>query len=197
MKAVMRWVGVGVIGVIGAIGAWQYTSHQRVAEAEAASVLYESLLGAVRERDVPKAESLEQQLVQGHPKSPYAVLSALLAAALVPEKTIAYLQTATKIGAKGSFIHIARVRLAKAMAADQKISEALTLLNSIKPPESYIRLYEEAKGDLYVQDHQFEKAKTAYTQALQATPVGVPVSWLELKQSDLPDNYPDTHKERS
>lgn len=185
----VRWAVVSMVVIIGSIGAWQFLSHRNLQKAEAASGLYEALLSAVREHDVPKAESLEQQLVSRHPKSPYATLSALLVAPLLPEKTIAYLELAVALNAKGPFVHIARVRLARAMAAEKHVQEALNLLNGVIPPESYIRLYEEAKGDFYVQDNQIAKAKAAYALAIQNTPMGVPVSWLELKQSELSDNF--------
>lgn len=189
MTATARWIMIGIISVIGSIGAWQYLARQEATQAEAASVLYESLLSAVREHDVPKAEALEQKVVSEYPKTPYAVLSALLLAPIVPEKTIEYLEVAVRIGAKSPLVHIARVRLAMALAEKGKDSfeEALTLLNSVKPPEAFIRLYEEAKGDIYVQDNQIDKAKTAYAIALQASPADVPTSWLELKKSDLSD----------
>jgi predicted negative regulator of RcsB-dependent stress response len=187
MIAVMRWVGVGVVVVVGSIGAWQYLSHQNKVQAETASNVYETLLSAVREHDVPKAEGLEQELVKAHPKSPYAALSAMLMASLMPEKSTAYLQSAIDLNAKGPFVHIARVRLARVMASEKHIPEALNLLNAVTPPEPYIRLYEEAKGDFYVQDNQLEKAKAAYALAIQNTPMGVPMSWLELKQSELSD----------
>lgn len=198
MIAVMRWVGIGIIVIIGAVGAWQYMSHEKRVQNEAASVLYESLLSAVRNKDVAEAQHLEGVLIKEHAKSPYATLSALLLASLVPEKTIPYLETALKVAANSSFEHIVRVRLARALADVQKITEALALLNAVNPPESYVRLYEEAKGDIYVQNHQLEKAKLAYALALEATPSGIPLSWLELKQSDLPDNHHvDNSKEHS
>lgn len=199
MTVAMRWIMIGIVGVLGSIGAWQYLKHQHLVQAEAASLLYESALAAARLHDVLKVEALEQQLVNEHPKTPYAVLSALLAASMVPEKTIDYLQVAVNIDVKGSLVHIARVRLATALSGKGKLQEALTLLNSVKPPEAYIRLYEEAKGDIYVQDNQLEKAKVAYALALQATPTGIPTSWLELKQFDLSSDLSDTSstKERS
>jgi len=190
MTVAMRWLVIGIIGILGAIGGWQYLLRHQTEEAQKASILYDSLLSTVREKDVSKALVLEQQLVQEHAKSPYAVLGAFLVAPMVPEKTITYLESAVSIGAKGPLVHIARVRLAKAMAAHQQIEEALALLNSVKPPEGYIRLYEETKGDLYVQENQIEKAKIAYTLALQANPMGIPNAWLELKQAELSDSHP-------
>ncbi len=187
MTVAMRWLIIGIISMLVIIGGYQYWSARKTEAAQKASVLYDALLNAVREHQVEKAETLEQTLVKDYPKSPYAVLGAFLVAHLVPEKTISYLESAVSIGAKGPLIHIARVRLAKALGGVQKVQEGLTLLNSVKPPESYLRLYEEAKGDLYLQDNQPEKAKAAYALALEANQSGIPTAWLELKQSDLSD----------
>ena len=187
MTVAMRWLMIGIISVLTAIGGYQYWSARQIEASEQASVLYDALLNAVREHQVEKAEGLEQTLVKAHPKSPYAVLGAFLVAHAVPEKTISNLESAVSMGAKGPLIHIARVRLAKALGAAQKVQEGLRLLNSVKPPESYLRLYEEAKGDLYLQDNQPEKAKIAYGLALEANQGGIPTVWLELKQADLSD----------
>jgi predicted negative regulator of RcsB-dependent stress response len=185
MTVAMRWLIIGIISVLTVIGGYQYWSARQIEAAQQASVLYDALLNAVREQQVVKAEALEQTLVKEYPKSPYAVLGAFSVAHLVPEKTISYLESAVSIGAKGPLIHIARVRLAKALGAQQKVQEGLTLLNSVTPPQSYLRLYEEAKGDLYLQDNQPEKAKAAYALALGANQAGIPTAWLELKQADL------------
>jgi len=196
MTVAMRWLIIGIIGILSTIGGWQYWSARQIESAQNASLVYDSLLNAVREHDISKAKTLEQKLVQDYPKSPYAVLGTFLLAPLVPEKTISYLETGLSIGAKGPLVHIARVRLAKALGAEQKVQEGLTLLNSLTPPAGYLRLYEEAKGDLYVQDNQLEKAKAAYAHALEANQAGIPTAWLELKQADL-SAYDDKNKPKN
>jgi predicted negative regulator of RcsB-dependent stress response len=193
---------MGAIALI-ALSAVLYTDHQKQKRIEEASLLYEGMLQAVRQKDVKKASEQALTLTEQYPRTSYAPLAALMLARIDLEKrnlpkATEHLQLAVRLGEKGPVEHIARVRLARLLMSEDKLDEALKLL-SIPETEGYITLYEEAKGDVYFKQNDLAKAKACYLAALKAAPSGVPTTSLQLKYSDLNDdeNSVNTVKEDS
>ncbi len=188
-----KWVALGIIALLGVVGGWQYLEHRSSLKTEEASNLYESVLDAYRKKQISKASEKGTELMQTYQQSPYAQLTALLLARIAFDQekldvATDYLQQAIQIGEKGPVLHIARVRLAKLLASQNKAAEALEILTAVNPPKEYLAFYEEAKGDVYVMQKDLEKARVAYKTAVKAAPEGVPIPWLQLKQNDLGDS---------
>jgi len=187
-----KLVLIGIIAIFGAVIGRQYLEYKSQTTASEASRVYDAVLVAVRKKEYTKANELGMGLIQNFKNTPYAALTALLLARGTfdqgnLEATEKNLRTALSVAEPGAVQHIATVRLARVLASQNKTDEALKLLNDAKSPGNYKTLYEEAKGDIYVKRQDLEKARVAYALALKSAPEGVPVPWLQLKQSDLSD----------
>jgi predicted negative regulator of RcsB-dependent stress response len=165
----------------------QYKKQQRLEEA---SMVYENLLMAIRQKDIKKVNEDAETITKLFPKTPYASLSALMLARISIEKNnlqeaIEHLQSAIKHAQNTPLEHIARVRLARVYLAEENTTDALNAIQINKIPQGYESLYEEVKGDIYLKQNNIQKAQEAYTDAQKKAPAGVSVAPLQLKQSDL------------
>jgi len=173
-------------------GAWQYKLHRQAVFVEEASLQYDKMLTALRTKDFTKVEEQFKIIQEKYQATPYASLAALIQARVDVEqnamdKAIAHLQTAVNVAEQqqGPMGHVARVRLARLLADQKKYDEALNLLTANVKTDGYITLYEEAKGDIYSQKNDLDKARDAYAVALKAVPPGVSANALQLKMTDL------------
>lgn len=181
----------GILAIIASF-TWGYVEYQKRHRFEEASVHYENMLQALRQKDTKKASEEATLLTEQYARTPYASLGAMMLARFSLEhqdtaKAILHLKVAVKQGMGGPVEHIARVRLARVLVGDEQYDEAFNLLQVKNPPEGYVTLYEEIKGDIYLKQNNVEKAKESYMAALKAAPQGVPTTALQLKHSDLSD----------
>lgn len=184
---------VFILALVG-FGGWKYTVNQKAKHNQQASLAYDKLLNTIRNKETDKAEEQGLNLIKQYAKTPYSSLAALLMGRLYLEqnkfdKSVDFLKEAIKLSSthskNGPVEHIARVRLARLLSSQNKFEEALTILETKNSNKGYTTLYEEVKGDIFVQKNDLIKAKEAYTAALDAVPSGVPVTGLQLKLSDL------------
>lgn len=187
------YIKIGIVLALVAIiagGSFLFNKHQKQKQIEAASTLYESMLQSLRQKDTRKAMQEAQILSQQYARTPYAPLAGLMLARFSLEKSdtktaIEQFKQAIQSGENTPLEHIARIRLARVLLGDEQYEEAFNVLQVKAPPEGYISLYEETKGDIYLKQNQVEKAKEAYSIAIKAVPAGVPVNALQLKYNDL------------
>lgn len=199
-----KYIIIAVVLTLMAIGAWKYREHQKQKELLAASLQYDKMMQAFikKDKDISKVEEQAQLLVEQYSDTPYAAFAALMQARIkVDQNELAkaeeYLNHAIELGEDGPAAHVARVRLARVLAGEHKLEEALKVLSATTDNEGYVALYEETKGDIYVQQKDIEKAKAAYKAAEQALPPGVQVMALQLKQNDLNNESDEAVNKRS
>jgi predicted negative regulator of RcsB-dependent stress response len=156
---------------------WQ--SHQKDLAA-AASKDYDALAKLLKPEDnkpltaeqKTQAKTLATGLVENHKSTLYADLASLALAKLaVEENDLATASTALRRVAETSSDaptqELARLRLAKVLAAEGKIDESLGLLGSaVSPP--FEASYAEAKGDILLAENRLAEALAAYQVALTA-----------------------------
>jgi predicted negative regulator of RcsB-dependent stress response len=197
LEAIKKWLksnGPGIIAgiVLGlaAIGGWQYwTSYQR-SQAENASILYDTLVAAVKQNDIPKAKAQSAVLQSDYAKSAYATLAAFMMAKVAVDndensKAIANLQWVLGHNENPEMQTIARLRLARVLLAEQLYDKALVELGKIDNT-AFTGELEELKGDIYSAQNQSDQARSAYEAALAAQGQSGGGSLLQMKLDNLP-----------
>jgi predicted negative regulator of RcsB-dependent stress response len=185
-KSVLGGALIGIAILYGGKVWWD----QQDRKIEMASVEYEAMMREMTQDDKTKALEIGELILGQYPDSPYADLAALaIAKVKVEADDLAAAKTqlhwALDNTDKQEIKHIARLRLARVLVAEDKYDDALQLMESVKPDE-FAAAYAELKGDIYVAKGQTEQAATAYNTALQELEPGSRLrQYIEMKLNDL------------
>lgn len=172
---------------------WQAWQKHQVAEAQGASVLYQQLLEnslvADGQADVGKVAELAGKLKADYAGSHYAQYASLLLAKVAVEAgklddARAELQAVIDKPADATLGELARQRLARVLAAQDKTEDALKLLAGDAEP-AFVAAREELKGDLLVKLERSDEALQAYEKAKAALTAEAAVGGLQIKIDDL------------
>ncbi|MFO1368366.1 MAG: tetratricopeptide repeat protein [Marinagarivorans sp.] len=157
---------------------WNLYQQHRADVAAEASKQYDKLAELIKTQDNKalsaeqknQARSLADALVKDQKGSLYSDLASLALAKLaVEDKDLATASTALRrvveTSADAPTVDIARLRLAKVLAANKKVDEALGLLGAAVNAE-FEASYAEAKGDILVQENRLAEAYSAYQAAM-------------------------------
>ncbi len=192
-------VGLALIAVFG-YRAWQNSVTET---AEAASGMYEDLAGSLE--NIPpdglpnevlaSVRSLGDQLKAEHGGSAYAHFGALyMAKVAVDKKEYDVAETELRWvldnDVDESLEVITRMRLARVLAAQGRVDEALLALESEADPGEHLSSVEEVRGDLYYQLGRKSDAWEAYQNAVDAVGEGRAKPFLKMKLEDLVDTTP-------
>lgn len=176
-----------VIAAVAAVNAWQ---KHKVIQLARASQIYQEMLFADYSQNRVDVVAKGEHLLATYSKTPYAQLGALLLAKnAVAENNLDL--AAEKLrwaiahkNSKSLVVPLAKVHLAAVLQQQGKLDEALALVN-VEPDKSYISLYAQARGDIYVAKGDYKQAKVAYIQAMENLAPGVQAPLLQLKLMDL------------
>lgn len=172
---------------------WQAWQKHQVAEAQGASVLYQQLLEnslvADGQADVGKVAELAGKLKTDYAGSHYAQYANLLLAKVAVEAgklddARAELQAVLDKPADATLGELARQRLARVLAAQDKTEDALKLLAG-DADQAFVAAREELKGDLLVKLERSDEALQAYEKAKAALTAEAAVGGLQIKIDDL------------
>lgn len=172
---------------------WQAWQKHQVAEAQGASVLYQQLLEnslvADGQADVGKVAELAGKLKADYAGSQYAQYASLLLAKVAVEAgklddARAELQAVLDKPADATLGELARQRLARVLAAQDKTEDALKLLAG-DADQAFVAAREELKGDLLVKLERSDEALQAYEKAKAALTAEAAVGGLQIKIDDL------------
>ena len=172
---------------------WQAWQKHQVAEAQGASVLYQQLLEnslvADGQADVGKVAELAGKLKADYAGSHYAQYTSLLLAKVAVEAgklddARAELQAVLDKPADATLGELARQRLARVLAAQDKTEDALKLLAG-DADQAFVAAREELKGDLLVKLERSDEALQAYEKAKAALTAEAAVGGLQIKIDDL------------
>lgn len=191
---------LGVTAGLGAILAWQgwntYVDN-RAREAAGHYAQLRTLLGEAAPGE--PAEAVVTTLREDFAATPYAALGSLL----IAERLIAgeryqeargHLQWAATYADQVGLRHLARVREARLLWAQDKSGEALELLGRAHT-ETFAPLYGELTGDIYTAAGDLEAARTAYRNALAHLPADVDPAPLQRKLDNVAADGADADKE--
>ncbi len=187
-------VGVAILIIVG----WQMWQDQKRAKGEAAATLYMELIEATKatasndeETEANKAtfNHLLKQIKSDYADSRYAVLASLIAAKQLvssndADAAEAELRWALEQQPSRELELLIKLRLAKVLMVKGDYQAALALIES-QDAGALSSLYEELKGDLYLQLGDKNKARAAYKKALDAAGSTNQRPLLDLKYKDL------------
>ena len=155
-----------VLGLAGLFG-WQYYSDSQIAAKESASQSYQAALESlVNEQNSQPIEAVINADATG-----YANVAGLLAAKQAVddgnlESAATYLKGVAGSAADESLKQVANVRLARVQLALQQYDNALTTIESVTD-EAFTAQVDEVKGDIFSAQGNFDKARIAYSSALE------------------------------
>ena len=181
----------GAIALVVVFG-WQFWQRHEVAQAQNASAIYQQLLNATLQEgaiDTAEVSRLGNQLQEEFAGTHYAQYGALIVAKVAVEtgrldEAAAELQAVLDKPADQTLEELARQRLARVLAAQEKAEQALALLDG-KPVEAFAASREELRGDLLVKLGRADEAHAAYSKAKELLSGDAAIGGLQLKLDDL------------
>lgn len=180
LEALQKWwnengkaVVVGLVIGLGGVFGWTTWQSRVEATAERVSVVYQSMMDMAAADDHLEALLRVEQIIEDHPDSEYAALSALLGAksALAvdrDEDARRLLGWVIANGDREELRDVARVRSAQLLLDEGKQDAGLSMLANVNT-SAFAAAVEELRGDIFVEDGQGEAAAKAYTAALESS----------------------------
>lgn len=181
----------GVLALVLVFG-WQYWQKQQLNQAQTASAVYQQLLDVsldASRTDAAEVARLGNLLKKDFAGTHYAQYGSLFVAKVAVEEdrldeAAAELRTVVDKPADGTLAELARQRLARVLAAQDKADEALKLLDG-EADKAFVASREELRGDLLVQLGREDEAHAAYSKAKESLSEEAAIGGLQLKLDDL------------
>ena len=183
--------GALLAGVV--VMGWQTWHKYQANQSQGASALYQALLETSLtpsgQPDASKVAELSGKLKSEFGGSAYAQYGSLFVAKVAVDSgklddAATELKAVMDKPADATLGEIARQRLARVLAAQDKAEEALKLLDG-DADKAFLASREELKGDLLVQLGRAADAHTAYEKAKAALSDDAAIGGLQLKLDDL------------
>ncbi|MHA6163767.1 tetratricopeptide repeat protein [Pseudomonas sichuanensis] len=183
--------GALLAGVV--VMGWQTWHKYQANQSQGASALYQALLETSLtpsgQPDASKVAELSGKLKSEFGGSAYAQYGSLFVAKVAVDSgklddAAAELKAVMDKPADATLGEIARQRLARVLAAQDKAEEALKLLDG-DADKAFLASREELKGDLLVQLGRADDAHGAYEKAKAALSDDAAIGGLQLKLDDL------------
>ncbi|MCW8154585.1 GTP-binding protein [Stutzerimonas stutzeri] len=183
---------LGAVLALVLVFGWQFWQNHQVNQAQNASVVYQQLLGAALEdgeADAAEVSRLGNLLKKDFAGTHYAQYGSLFVAKVAVEsgrldEAASELRAVVDKPADKTLDELARQRLARVLAAQDKAEEALKLLDG-KVDQAFAASREELKGDLLVQLGRNDDAHAAYTKAKESLSQDAAIGGLQMKLDDL------------
>ena len=172
---------------------WQGWQKYQASQAHGASMVYQQLLETALnpsgQPDPARVAELANTLKSDFADSHYAQYGSLFVAKVAVESgklddAAAELQAILDKPVDDTLAELARQRLARVLAAQDKVEEALKLLEG-DADQAYLASREELKGDLLVRLGRTDDAHVAYLKAKAALAEEAAVGGLQMKLDDL------------
>ncbi|HAW21904.1 MAG TPA: GTP-binding protein [Pseudomonas sp.] len=171
---------------------WQFWQKHQLNEAHSASTVYQQLLNAALEEggaDTAEVSRLGNLLQKEFAGSHYAQYGSLFVAKVAVEsgrldEAATELQAVLDKPADKTLEELARQRMARVLAAQDKAEDGLALLDG-EAVDAFAASREELRGDLLVQLQRPEEAHAAYSKAKELLSQDAAIGGLQLKLDDL------------
>lgn len=150
-------------------GAWQ---DQQRAQAEAASARYEELLNGLQSEDGNVPSDLVAKIKAEQGGDLYGYNAALIQAKAAVDEgdldaAVDQLRWILNQTPDTAMEQLARLRLARVLAAQGSFDEALAQLEQVQPADSFVAAYAETRGDILLEQGATDQARVAYQSALE------------------------------
>jgi predicted negative regulator of RcsB-dependent stress response len=182
----------GLLALVIVFG-WQAWQRHQSNQSQGASFLYQQLLETALtptgKPDPAQVADLAGKLKNEYAGTPYAQYGSLFVAKVAVDTgklddAANELKSVTDKPASATLGEIARQRLARVLAAQNKADDALKLLDG-QADKSFAASREELRGDLLVQLGRTDDAYAAYKKAKAALSEEAAVGGLQMKLDDL------------
>ncbi|EPJ80841.1 MULTISPECIES: tetratricopeptide repeat protein [Pseudomonas] len=182
----------GLLALVIVLG-WQAWSRYESNQSQGASALYQQLLETALtpsgQADTARVADIANKLKSEFGGTAYAQYGSLFVAKVAVDTgklddAVAELKLVTDKPASDTLGEIARQRLARVLAAQNKTEDALKLLEG-DADKAFLASREELKGDLLVQLGRTDDAHAAYQKAKSALSEEAAVGGLQMKLDDL------------
>lgn len=198
VESIRKWwdengnsIVTGVILGLVAIFGWRAWQDYRRQQVESASELYQNVLKIINS-DTAKDETrvISNKIIEDYGTTAYAVLVKLIDAGLAVEANdyeaaVGHLRWALDNNQETGLEHIIRLRLARALAFQQKYDEARAILK-VSDQGDFAASYDEEEADILKQQGDPDGARALYEQALSnRQSAKLDTAILELKLDDL------------
>lgn len=180
---------LGIVVVASVIGVKTWNEF-KASTANNASAQFELMMEELAASKTDSVVQRGEDIIKKTPDLAYAVLSAMTAAKVHVEegdydKAATELNWALLNAKDDKFQHIARIRLAKVLSAQDKFSEALGYA-SHPQQGAFSSQYLVVKGDIYYKKGEFDSAKTAYQAAINNSGISPQLkSFIQIKLDDI------------
>jgi len=183
---------LGAVIALVLVFGWQLWQKHQINQAQSASVVYQQLLGAALESgeaDAAEVSRLGNLLKKDFAGTHYAQYGSLFVAKVAVEsgrldEAASELRAIVDKPADKTLDELARQRLARVLAAQDKADEAIKLLDG-KVDAAFVASREELRGDLLVQLGRNDEAHAAYSKAKESLSQDAAIGGLQMKLDDL------------
>ncbi|MDH3316746.1 MAG: tetratricopeptide repeat protein [Gammaproteobacteria bacterium] len=189
-RTLVLGIAIGLGGVFG----WTWWQNHLRAQAEEASLVYQKLTEDVTADRHDSVRTQAAAIIKTYPKSGYAALAAMLAAkSAFEEKDFneakRQLQWIIENSDKSSFRDVARIRLARILVQEDKLDEAMTVVEAVEE-EAFGASANELRGDILITKGDREGAREAYLKVLASNTISGPTrSRVQMKLDDLGNSH--------
>ncbi|AEE22169.1 YfgM family protein [Paraglaciecola chathamensis] len=161
---------VGAVLGLGGLWGWRYYNDEQIAAKEQASAAFESQTAALLAEDANFGQA--KQYIDENSDTGYALLMAFqLAQQAIDRKDLSEAEKQLEFAAANSQNEavnaLANLRLARVQLALEQPEKALASAENITTA-AFSAQQQEIKGDIYVKQEMFDKARSAYSAAVAA-----------------------------
>lgn len=172
------------------IAGYRYMHWHQDKLTQQASITYENMMIAFSNQNIKSVRSYANELIKDYGHSVYAdVAHMTLAKVYVSKNKLdqakSELQAVALKSNMPALKQIAKIRIARLLAAEKSYTNALKELSSVED-EAYLPVINELKGDIYGATGQYQQAITSYRQAInEVKNNGMGNLFLEMKTNEL------------
>jgi len=172
------------------IAGYRYMNWHNDKVTQQASATYENMMIALSDQNIKSVRAYANELIQDHSNSVYAdVAHMTLAKIYVSKNKLEQARQELSVVANKSKMtslkQIARIRIARLLAAEKSYSNALSELSTVDD-KTYLPVINELKGDIYGATGQYQQAMAAYRLAIDEVKTnGMGNLFLEMKTNEL------------